>query len=505
MISRSKNLYRALLLTSFLVVNGAIIYGIAAGWSFLNTGADRSTMLHLSGTLEEAYFPQVTWDLDQQEGRPMELQTLSELERDYRNAWYVRSLGLLNNDRFGLDDYFTKDAREKLFRQLDLNIAAQITVKSTTLKHNPQLDFYSLDGKLVVLTDHNVEGYRQIFREGSLIYEGRTQESFQVILLLEDGFWRIRQLVKIPNKIQSAAVPAQEFSLDNYMGINYYPKGQPWELFGENFDPTSIEEDFVTLAKAGFNSVRIFVPYEDFGNAQVPELALGQLRKVLDLAQIQQLQVLVTLFDFYGNYDILDWTRTYRHAETVVNALKDHPALLGWDLKNEPDLDFENRGKENVLNWLGILSENMRTWDPHHPLTIGWSTPEAAVHLKEEVDFISFHYYGEPEALEARYRDLKEVAGDKPLVLEEFGKSSYSGFWNVFSGSEDKQANYLKELQSFIAEEELSSFLWTLHDFDQVPNRVVGRLPWRKAYQRHFGILGTAGNPKAAFEIVADK
>ncbi len=505
MISRSKNLYRALLLTSFLVVNGAIIYGIAAGWSFLNTGADRSTMLHLSGTLEEAYFPQVTWDLDQQEGRPMELQTLSELERDYRNAWYVRSLGLLNNDRFGLDDYFTTDAREKLFRQLDLNIAEQITVKSTTLQHNPQLDFYSLDGKLVVLTDHNVQGYRQIFREGSLIYEGRTLESFQVILLLEDGFWRIRQLVKIPNKTQSAAVPAREFGLDNYKGINYYPKGQPWELFGENFDPTSIEEDFATLAKAGFNSVRIFVPYEDFGNAQVPELALGQLRGVLDLAQNQQLQVLVTLFDFYGNYDILDWTRTYRHAESVVNALKDHPALMGWDLKNEPDLDFENRGKENVLNWLRILSENMRTWDPDHPLTIGWSTPEAAVHLKEEVDFISFHYYDKPEALEARYLDLKKVVGDKPLVLEEFGKSSYSGFWNIFSGSEDNQATYLKELQNFIAEEELSSFLWTLHDFDQVPNRVVGRLPWRKAYQRHFGILDTDGNPKAAFPIVTDK
>ncbi|WP_245759702.1 cellulase family glycosylhydrolase [Robiginitalea myxolifaciens] len=493
------------MLTSFLLVNGAIIYGIAAGWSFLNTGADRSTMLHLSGTLEESYFPEVNWDLDQQEGRPMELQTLGELEQDYRNAWYVRSLGLLNNDRFGLDDYFTTDAREKLFQQLDLNIAAQITVKSTTLQHNPQLDFYSLDGKLVVLTDHNVQGYRQIFRDGSSIHEGRTQESFRVILLLEDGFWRIRQLVKIPHESHPDPTPSREFSLESNKGINYYPKGQPWGLFGEDFDPIRIETDFRTLAEAGFNSVRIFVPYEDFGNAQVPEVALGQLREVLELAQNQQLQVLVTLFDFYGNYDILDWTRTYRHAQTVVNALKDHPALLGWDLKNEPDLDFESRGKDNVLNWLRLLSENMRTWDPNHPLTIGWSSPEAAIHLKEEVDFISFHYYGEPEDLEARYRDLRKAAGNKPLVLEEFGKSSYSGFWNVFSGSEEKQAAYLEELQSFIKEEELSSYLWTLHDFDQVPNRVVGRLPWRKAYQRHFGILDTEGNPKAAFEIVTEK
>ena len=72
----SKNVYRSILIASFLTVNGLVIYGIAAAWKFLNTGADRSTMLHVAEKLEAAYVPKMNWDLAGQEGRPMEQQTL---------------------------------------------------------------------------------------------------------------------------------------------------------------------------------------------------------------------------------------------------------------------------------------------------------------------------------------------------------------------------------------------------------------------------------------------
>ena len=124
-------------------------------------------------------------------------------------------------------------------------------------------------------------------------------------------------------------------------GINYYPQQHPWAMFDENFDPQQIETDFSRINTMGLNSVRIFVPYSDFGGANVQEAKLSRLLKVLDLAKSQNLKVLVTLFDFYGNYELEDWTLTHRHAEIIVNSLKNHHALLGWDIKNEPDLDFK--------------------------------------------------------------------------------------------------------------------------------------------------------------------
>ncbi len=494
----SKNVYRSILIASFLMVNGLVIYGIAAAWKFLNTGADRSTMLHIAVKQEAAYMPKMNWDLTGQEGRPMEQQTLRELEADYRSAWYVKSIALANNDAFGLDDYYTEDARAQLTNLLEINAKQGTTTKGTTLEHNPKLEFYSLDGKLVVITDSNVASYEEIYQENQLIHKQESTDTYRIILLLEDGFWRIRQQVKLHAGADLKEQPFADVKPGTLKGINYYPREQPWEMFGEQFDKSTILTDFEIVREMGFNTVRIFVPYETFGGANLHEQELKQLHIVLDVASQENLKVLVTLFDFYGNYDIMDWTLTQRHAEKLVLSLRNHPALLAWDIKNEPDLDFENRGKDNVLSWLTNMSKNIRKWDPEHPITVGWSSPEAAVHLQESIDFVSFHYYGDPSHFQERYQMLRESTGGKPLVLEEFGKTSYSGIWNGFMGSSNKQAEYLSEMGNHIQDEHLSYFIWTLYDFEKIPGKVVGSKPWRKANQRHYGLLDKNGNPKPA-------
>ena len=95
--------------------------------------------------------------------------------------------------------------------------------------------------------------------------------------------------------------------------------------------------------------------------------------------------------------------------------------------------------------------------------------------------------------------------GEKPMVLEEYGKSSYSGIWNLFSNSKEAQANYLSEIQIVLEEEQLPSFIWTLHDFETVPTQVVGRKPWRKAPQKHFGLIDTDGEKKPAYHTIIKK
>lgn len=225
---------------------------------------------------------------------------------------------------------------------------------------------------------------------------------------------------------------------------------------------------------------------------------------MLNVAETQELKVIVTLFDFYGDYKILDWTLTQRHAETIVTKFKNHKAILAWDIKNEPNLDFESRGKQNVLGWLEQMIFLVKSIDQQHLVTIGWSNMESAHLLQNKVDFVSFHYYDAAADFTQQYANLKSEITDKPIVLGEFGQSSYGGFWKPFAGSENKQAKYYKAMQEVLKAENISYLAWTLYDFEEVPSKVVGSRPWRTNPQKKFGILDKDGNKKKAFEFVVE-
>lgn len=503
----NRNLYRAFLLITFLALNGLILYGISSIWSYLNTGADRKTMLHLPAQLTSNYLPKVNWSPLKNEGRPMELQTLQELERDYIKAWYVKNNALETNNHYGINDYYTDSARVKLYQVLDHNKANNISVKTTTIEHNPILNFYSADGKLAVLTDKNIQIQEQVLVNNTSLLKRNYESSFQTMLLLEDGFWRVRHLVEIENTPVAVStdqsIPQTVLSeIRDIKGLNYYPRENPWNMFGKHFQDTVIDNDFSKIKSLGLNSIRIFIPYEGFGKATVDTDKMSQLLRTMDLASKNKLKVTVTLFDFYGGYSLADWTLTHRHAEKIITALKDHEALQAWDIKNEPDLDFESRGKENVLSWLGQMVKEIRKWDNKTPITIGWSNPEAALNLAPELDFISFHYYRKPKDFLASYEALKDTIQNKPIVLQEYGYSSYDGIWNAYMGSLEDQANYYKEMQTMINNADLPFLFWTLYDFTDVPDNVVGSLPWRKSQQQHFGILDIQGNVKPAYQEI---
>jgi len=194
----NRNIYRAMLLFSFVGLNLAILFGISAIWSYLNTGADRSSRLNLYEKKDVALLPKVIWKANKNQGRPMEKATLKKIEADYLNAWQVRNLAFSHNSHEGLADFYTDSARSKLYRIIDLNKKAGITTKSTTIRHHPKLEFYSEDGQLVVFTDKNVLRHEQVYLNNSLVSTQNDTVSYNVMMLLEDGFWRIRHLVEVP-------------------------------------------------------------------------------------------------------------------------------------------------------------------------------------------------------------------------------------------------------------------------------------------------------------------
>jgi hypothetical protein len=503
MVNKNKVIIRGILMLTYVFIISIILFLISSLLNYLNTGADRSRMLHTEIQKEAQYLPKITWEDDGNEGRFLDKQTLNEIENDYVDAWYVKQVAYKTNLNTGIEDYYTDSARKNLYNTISLNKKAQISFEATTLNHNPNILFFSEDGQLIVLEDKNVIEYKKVFKEDEIVLETSEISSYKVILLLEDGFWRIRHLIKESVAEFDKKVNYSPIEDENIRGINYYPQKTPWDMFGDNFDEKIIEKDFNIIKKADLNTIRIFIQYEDFGKANVKKDKLQKLQQVLDLAEKSNLKVVVTLFDFYGNYDVLDWTLNHRHAEKIISKFKDHNAILAWDLKNEPNLDFNSRGKETVIAWLEHLIVFIKTIDTKHAVTVGWSNVESAEILKDKLDFISFHYYEDITKLEVAYLSLKEKITDKPLFLGEFGVTSYNGLWKPIGSSKEKQATYYKEIQKVLTKNRIPFMSWTLYDFDAVPSNVVGKLPWRVNPQKEFGFINNNGDKKPAFKYIS--
>ncbi|MBT8265223.1 MAG: cellulase family glycosylhydrolase [Bacteroidia bacterium] len=503
MVGQNKNILRAILIASYIMIITLIVAGVSILFSYLNTGADRSTMLHTEIQKIDQYLPKVNWAELNNEGRPMDPENLKSIENDYLDAWFVKQVAYKTNTTDGIEDYYTDNARDNIHRLIKLNSAESVTLESTTLSHNPTLDFFSEDGQLAVISDNDVIEFKRVFKQGQLVLETTEHSNYKVILLLEDGFWRIRHLVREKGSKPEVLPSAISEDSLNINGINYYPQATPWNMFSDQFSEETIYKDFKIIKDAGLNSVRIFVQYADFGKAKVAEEKLEKLKLTLDIAEANDIKVVVTLFDFFGDYSVLNWTLDQRHAETIVSSLKDHNALLAWDIKNEPNLDFESRGKELVVSWLDNMIDLVKSIDQDHPITIGWSDTQNASILKDKVDFISFHYYEDLEQLDTSIKSLRKVIPNKPLVMGEYGLSSFKGLWNPFGNTEDDQAFYHKKAQEIIAANNLQFMSWTLYDFKEIPKEVVGGLPWRRNAQKHFGFIDKSGDLKASFKYIS--
>lgn len=249
MVSVSKNILRTILIASYIMLVALIISGVSALFSYLNTGADRSTMLHTEIQKVEQYLPKVTWAPLNNEGRPINSQNLSALQNNYLDAWYVKQIAYKTNKPAGIKDYYTDNARENLFNFIELNKAQNITIDATTLEHHPTLEFYSEDGQLAVVTDDNVVEYKRVFKNDTLILETTETSTYKMVFLLEDGFWRTRHLVKENTKIQE--LDNAQISLNNFKikGINYYPQASPWNMYGDKFNLDTISKDLKIIKK----------------------------------------------------------------------------------------------------------------------------------------------------------------------------------------------------------------------------------------------------------------
>lgn len=205
------------------------------------------------------------------------------------------------------------------------------------------------------------------------------------------------------------------------------------------FDAGEVKSDFCRIRAAGFDSVRIFLFWEDFQPlpTHISGQALNNLVTVADIAAHHELSLIPTLFT--GHMSGVNWIPSWaldaraaasprfrvvsggrvvsqqiknwysdkriiraqaRLAAEVAAALGKHSALWAYDLGNENSNCVVPPTRATAAVWLYMMTAAIRAEDSSHPITIGLHMED----LEEDrnlsprdagqvCDFLSMHGY----------------------------------------------------------------------------------------------------------------
>lgn len=283
-------------------------------------------------------------------------------------------------------------------------------------------------------------------------------------------------------------------------GINYYPKGKVWNDFWSGFDAAEVRRDFGTIRSMGFNCVRVFLQYDSFGRENLDNSSATKLSMLLSAAADEGLRVIVTLFDridprtFYSSWN---FPKIEKHLESLVPLFSNDSAILCWDLKNEPDLDYRFNLNSGVVNdCISRMIAKVRSLDSNHLITVGYLNPPPG-QATAGCDILSFHFYAAAEKFPAAMDSAKFIAKGRPVLLEEFGFTT-SGIRSLRSPANEVQEYYFSSVLASVLGGDIDGFLiWTLYDHPR-ETEIEER-------ERHFGMIGLNGSVKPASKLVSRK
>ena len=522
----SKIYIKLIIWSVLLALVSALGWGVVSGFAnllaYFQRGANPAAALNIVPNVPPDLNVRISWQPDPADtGRPIDPFVRTQVESAYLRAWLQLNFSYARNEPYGLKTYFVGPALATATDTLSTTVAQGWRIEQVDTQHNLQLHFYSADGAIVSFTDNDAL-VAQVIRDahGAVVYAGETHASYNVVMFLEDGNWHVRHWLRTaihtsatlpaatPTRAGFVARAGTGLTLDGHpfqiVGIDYYPRNTPWDRFWTNYDPAESERDLALMQSLGLNTVRTFVPFAQFGGAHADPKMLDKLGDFLDRANAHGLKVLCTLFDFRTDYRLILWPESDRHLEALLTRFRDHPAVLAWDMKNEPNNDYGSNGRETVDAWLAHTARLAHIYDPHHMVTIGWFTPAAASNLTDVVDFVSFHFFAPAAELGPQYTALRAAVPDRPLVMSEFGLPTWNSFLFPNGHSEPEQATYYADILTTMRATDSAGYAaWTLHDFSYVSAQVAGRAPWRIGPERNLGVIRADGTRKPAAALLA--
>lgn len=198
-----------------------------------------------------------------------------------------------------------------------------------------------------------------------------------------------------------------------------------------NDGPNGLERLDRTIALAEQHGIRLILPlvnyWDDFGG-------VNQYLSWFGLRGRDR---------FYRNSDVKDAYRAYlEHLALRVNTrtgrcYRDEPAILAWELANEPRCVADDGsplpdGTGTLIDWVHEMSTWLKSIDPNHLVAVGDEGYFRCERLLQvpDIDFGTCHLYpdyaaqGDPIAFGVRWIRKHIEAGQrahKPMLIEEYG------------------------------------------------------------------------------------
>jgi endo-1,4-beta-mannosidase len=326
------------------------------------------------------------------------------------------------------------------------------------------------------------------------------------------------------------------------------------------FDPGEVATDFARIAACGFDSVRVFLTWEDFQPApnHVDRTMLDRLVRVADLAGESGLSLIPTLFT--GHMSGVNWIPAWalggsggdgrfrvvaggRVADTglrnwftdpavgdaqallaaeTVAALRGHEGVWAWDLGNENSNCVIPPTTVSAEKWLARTAAAIRGVDDRARVTIGLHMED----LEEDrrlgpreaagsCDFLSMHGYPiyaawaegplDEQLLPFLARMTRWLGRGKDVLFSEFGlPTSRAGRSSRDPRlvDEDAAASFTASALEALRDAGcLGAMLWCCSDYQ--------RARWSSPpldlaqHERSFGLWRADGSPKPAVAAVA--
>jgi hypothetical protein len=160
-------------------------------------GADPAAALKEIPPVPAASLATLTWLPDAVDtGRAMEPKTRRQVEEAYLRAWLQWNNALARAESTGLATYFVGPALDAVTESITAKEAGW-RLEQVDTRHTLQLHFYSADGSIVSLTDAPLIVEQTVWdANGDPVLTQQLASTYDVIMFLEDGNWRVRHWVR---------------------------------------------------------------------------------------------------------------------------------------------------------------------------------------------------------------------------------------------------------------------------------------------------------------------
>ncbi|TNF61393.1 MAG: hypothetical protein EP303_05740 [Deltaproteobacteria bacterium] len=344
------------------------------------------------------------------------------------------------------------------------------------------------------------------------------------------------------------------------LGVNYWPARTAMGWWTA-FDRAEVAADFRRIAGCGFDSVRIFLTWEDFQPTplRVDSTMVGRLVSTLDEASGAGLSVMPTLFT--GHMSGVNWIPSWALgdeasddrfrvvsggrvtasrlvswysdasivraqsalAREVAGALAGHRALWAWDLGNENSNCVVPPDETHAREWLLRVTDAIRGADAGALVTLGLHMEDleqdrtlGPLEAAEACDFLQMHGY-------PGYASWADGPTDERVLPFLARLTRWLGVFAEFgvpttqSGDPDRERSIDASSPALVEEEAAAAYidralgallecgsmgamLWCYSDYAE---NLWGLPPFDLAvHERSFGLWRADASPKPAVAVV---